>query len=53
MQNAARVQLVNNEDIGWPEEEIVDDGEITRPDRGGMDFEKSRPRLVRFLSFLG
>ena len=47
------MQLNNNEDVGGPEEEIMDDGEITGPDLGGMVLEKSCPGLVRFLSFLG
>jgi hypothetical protein len=37
------VQLNNNEDIGGPEEEIMDDSEITSPDLGSMVLEKSRP----------
>ena len=53
MKNAAGMQLNNNEDVGRSEEEIMDDGEITSPDLGGMIPDKSCPGLVRFPSFLG
>ena len=53
MKNAAGMQLNNNEDVGRPEEEIMDDGEVTGPDLSGVVLEKSGPSLVRFPSFLG
>jgi hypothetical protein len=43
----------SNEDIGWPEEKIMDDGEVAGPDLSGMIPEKSSPGLRGFLAFLG
>ncbi len=53
MKNSTGMQLNNNEDVGGPEEEIMDAGEVTSPDLCSMVFEKSRQGLVRFPSFLG
>jgi hypothetical protein len=53
MQNSASVQLNNNEDIGWPEEEIMDDGEVTSPNISSVVLEKSCPGLARIFPFLG
>jgi hypothetical protein len=53
MKNPASVQLNNNEDVGGPEEEIMDHGEVTGPNLSGVIPEKSRPGLVRLFPFLG
>jgi hypothetical protein len=47
------MQLNNNEDIGWPEEEIMDDGEVTGPDLCGVVFKESCLSLVSSGAFLG
>ncbi len=47
------MQLNNNEDVGGPKEEIMDDGEVASPDLCGMIPEKSCPGLARLFPFLG
>jgi hypothetical protein len=53
VKNPAGIKLNNDEDVGGPEEEIMNDSEITGPDLSSVVFEKSCPRLVSFSSFLG
>ena len=46
MKNAAGMKLNNNEDVGGPEEEIMNDSEVTSPDLCGVILEESSPRLI-------
>ena len=53
MKYPAGMQLDNNEDVGWAEEEIMDDGEVTGPDLSSMILRKVAQVWEDFLRFLG
>ena len=46
MDNAARLQFNDDEDVERPEQQIVDNGEIAGPDVAGVIPEESRPGLT-------
>lgn len=48
MDDPASLQLDEDENVQWPEEQVMCDGEVTGPDARGVILEKRRPGLTGF-----
>ncbi len=53
MNDAAGLELDNDEDVDRPKQEIMHDRDVTAPDVSGMVLQESGPGLTRFLAYLG